>query len=264
MTQTNNLLPHRVAQYCGTRKGVQSIVARAFVELQGFANTPFLQAQARFLHFLRDTPSGKPIGHKIEDLRYLLRLFGDKYYHDNLYNEQVQWQAQDECKNDVARTMQLFIDKGIIQDTAQDKCVLLRSYPDFGVTQVGAYVVQQHLMTEFMDTFDFTNMFLGDALRLVFSTLRITGQNQLLKKALWKFSKKYWCNNPTLFVKSETPYVLAYSMIVLNTDKRSPHVKKKMSRVDFHKGLTAIDDKITTMYCDLLYDYVVNGYNLTA
>jgi hypothetical protein len=50
---------------------------------------------------------------------------------------------------------------------------------------------------------------------------------------MMEFARRYCLNNPNVFSSSDTAYVLAYSLIMLNTDAHNPNVKKKMSLQDF-------------------------------
>lgn len=44
---------------------------------------------------------------------------------------------------------------------------------------------------------------------------------------------RYCRDNPNLFKNADTAYVLAYAVILLNTDAHNPMVTKKMTKSDF-------------------------------
>jgi len=46
-----------------------------------------------------------------------------------------------------------------------------------------------------------------------------------------KFAERYLKCNPGSFKSADVAYVLAYSVIMLNTDLHNPQVKKKMTKV---------------------------------
>jgi brefeldin A-inhibited guanine nucleotide-exchange protein len=46
-----------------------------------------------------------------------------------------------------------------------------------------------------------------------------------------KFAERFVRCNPASFKSADVAYVLAYSVIMLNTDLHNPQVKKKMSKV---------------------------------
>ncbi len=45
-----------------------------------------------------------------------------------------------------------------------------------------------------------------------------------------KFAERYVSCNPEAFKSADVAYVLAYSVIMLNTDAHNPQVKNKMSK----------------------------------
>ena len=49
-------------------------------------------------------------------------------------------------------------------------------------------------------------------------------------------------DNPRAFKSADTAYVLAYSVIMLNTDAHNPQVKVKMTKEGFIKNNRGIDD----------------------
>jgi len=56
-----------------------------------------------------------------------------------------------------------------------------------------------------------------------------------------KFSRAYFNANPTIFCDADTAYVLAFSLIMLNTDLHNQSVKNKMSKAEFVKNNRGID-----------------------
>jgi brefeldin A-inhibited guanine nucleotide-exchange protein len=46
-----------------------------------------------------------------------------------------------------------------------------------------------------------------------------------------KFAERFVRCNPASFKSADVAYVLAYSVIMLNTDLHNPQVKKKMTKV---------------------------------
>ncbi len=57
-----------------------------------------------------------------------------------------------------------------------------------------------------------------------------------------KFANQYVSGNPNAFANADTAYVLAYSVIMLNTDLHSSKVIKHMTKEDFIKNNRGIND----------------------
>jgi brefeldin A-inhibited guanine nucleotide-exchange protein len=85
----------------------------------------------------------------------------------------------------------------------------------------------------FIDVLDFTGLDFDQALRSLLRTFRLPGEAQKIDRVMMDFATRYCLNNPTVFSSADTAYVLAYSLIMLNTDAHNPNVKKKMSLSDF-------------------------------
>lgn len=97
-------------------------------------------------------------------------------------------------------------------------------------------------MHAFVDFMDFTNSAFVDALRTFLQSFRLPGEAQKIDRYMLKFAERYTQGNPGVFANADTAYVLAFSVILLNTDAHNPQVKKPMSKVEFIKNNRGIDD----------------------
>ncbi|KAF4550226.1 Protein transport protein SEC7-like protein [Elsinoe fawcettii] len=98
------------------------------------------------------------------------------------------------------------------------------------------------IMHEFVDQMDFTKTRFVDALRKFLQTFRLPGEAQKIDRLMLKFAERYTSGNPNAFANADTAYVLAYSVIMLNTDQHSSNVKKRMTPEDFIKNNRGIND----------------------
>lgn len=57
-----------------------------------------------------------------------------------------------------------------------------------------------------------------------------------------KFAERFVDQNPGVFSKADTAYVLSYSLIMLNTDLHSSQIKNKMSLQEFLENNEGIDN----------------------
>jgi len=108
----------------------------------------------------------------------------------------------------------------------------------------------------FVHDMDFSGLHLDIALRQLQSEVRIPGEAQMIEKLVEVFSKRYiGCNQ--MFVSSlqapDTIFILAYAMVLLNTDLHNKSVKpeKKMKQEDFVRNLRGIDNG-SDVDCDML------------
>lgn len=98
------------------------------------------------------------------------------------------------------------------------------------------------VMHAFVDTMDFTKRRFVDALRQFLQSFRLPGEAQKIDRFMLKFAERYLTGNPNAFANADTAYVLAYSVIMLNTDQHSGKVQKRMTPEDFIKNNRGIND----------------------
>ncbi|KAJ9127856.1 hypothetical protein QFC24_000140 [Naganishia onofrii] len=100
------------------------------------------------------------------------------------------------------------------------------------------------VMHAFVDMLDFTNLPFTEAVRLYLQSFRLPGEAQKIDRFMLKFAERYIANNPsTVFANADTAYILAFSVIMLNTDAHNKNLKtKRMSKVEFVKNNRGIND----------------------
>ncbi|UJO14136.1 hypothetical protein CLAFUW4_03696 [Fulvia fulva] len=98
------------------------------------------------------------------------------------------------------------------------------------------------IMHAFVDQMDFARTRFVDALRRFLQSFRLPGEAQKIDRLMLKFAERYTTGNPNAFANADTAYVLAYSVIMLNTDQHSAQVKKRMTPEDFIKNNRGIND----------------------
>lgn len=99
------------------------------------------------------------------------------------------------------------------------------------------------IMHAFVDSMDFTRRRFVDALRQFLQSFRLPGEAQKIDRFMLKFAERYITGNPNAFANADTAYVLAYSVIMLNTDQHSIKIRgKRMDAQDFIKNNRGIND----------------------
>ncbi|XP_041488387.1 IQ motif and SEC7 domain-containing protein 3 isoform X2 [Microtus oregoni] len=98
-----------------------------------------------------------------------------------------------------------------------------------------------------VDEMDFSNMELDEALRKFQAHIRVQGEAQKVERLIEAFSQRYCMCNPEVvqqFHNPDTIFILAFAIILLNTDMYSPNIKpdRKMMLEDFIRNLRGVDD----------------------
>lgn len=127
--------------------------------------------------------------------------------------------------------------------------------------QIGEYLGEGDpeniaIMHAFVDMMDFTNLSFVDALRRFLQYFRLPGEAQKIDRFVLKFAERYISGNPGVFANADTAYVLAYSVIMLNTDQHSPQIKVRMTPEDFVRNNRGINDN-----ADLPEEYLLDIFN---
>ncbi|XP_048584338.1 IQ motif and SEC7 domain-containing protein 1 isoform X2 [Nematostella vectensis] len=90
----------------------------------------------------------------------------------------------------------------------------------------------------FAESFDFTGMEIDVALRTFLAQFRIPGEAQKIERLMEVFAEQYISCNPTDDTSAQDKVlILAFAIVMLNTDLHSPNVKKRMTEEDFIRNL---------------------------
>ncbi|KAL6504030.1 Brefeldin A-inhibited guanine nucleotide-exchange protein 5 [Orobanche gracilis] len=127
---------------------------------------------------------------------------------------------------------------GLVEKTPAAVAQFLRNTPNLDKAMIGDYLGQHEefplaVMHAFVDSMVFSGMKFDIAIREFLKGFRLPGEAQKIDRIMEKFAERYCADNPGLFKNADTAYVLAYSVIMLNTDAHNPMVWPKMSKSDF-------------------------------
>lgn len=133
-------------------------------------------------------------------------------------------------------------------------------------TVIGNYIGEnddhsKEVMCAYVDAFDFRNLEVVAALRMLLEEFRLPGEAQKIDRLMEKFASRYCeCNpNNSLFQSADTVYVLAFSIIMLTTDLHSPQVKNKMTKdqyIKLNQGISDSKDDLPVEYLSAIYDEI--------
>ncbi|ORZ34870.1 hypothetical protein BCR44DRAFT_1500063 [Catenaria anguillulae PL171] len=143
------------------------------------------------------------------------------------------------------------VERGIVGSKPGEIAHWLHSTEGLNKQELGDYLGDGDqdiitIMHAFVDEIDFTGMTFVDALRHFLQHFRLPGESQKIDRFMLKFAERYYTTNRELadnvFANPDTAYVLAYSVIMLNTDLHNPQVKKRMTKDDFVRNNRGIND----------------------
>jgi brefeldin A-inhibited guanine nucleotide-exchange protein len=118
-------------------------------------------------------------------------------------------------------------------------------------------------MHAFVDMLNFTEMPFTHALRTYLQSFRLPGEAQKIDRFMLKFAERYMGTNPSSdFANADTAYILAFSVIMLNTDAHNKNLKqKRMTKQEFVKNNRGINDgkDLPEDFLGEVYDEIQNN-----
>jgi brefeldin A-inhibited guanine nucleotide-exchange protein len=145
--------------------------------------------------------------------------------------------------------LNFFIDNGFVERDAKDIALFFIANKDtLDKTQMGEVLGKEpdaamvkgdgidpekggpgfyvRILHHFADALDFTGLAFDDAIRLFLSGFRLPGEAQKIDRIMEKFAEKFTNQNPEVFPSADTAFILAFSVIMLNTDLHNPSIKE--------------------------------------
>ncbi|XP_030633127.1 IQ motif and SEC7 domain-containing protein 1 isoform X2 [Chanos chanos] len=149
--------------------------------------------------------------------------------------------------------IQYLIERGFVPDTPVGVAHFLLQRKGLSRQMIGEFLgnrqkqFNRDVLDCVVDEMDFSSMELDEALRKFQAHIRVQGEAQKVERLIEAFSQRYCICNPGVvrqFRNPDTIFILAFAIILLNTDMYSPNVKpeRKMKLEDFVKNLRGVDD----------------------
>ncbi|XP_041446950.1 IQ motif and SEC7 domain-containing protein 1 isoform X9 [Xenopus laevis] len=149
--------------------------------------------------------------------------------------------------------VQYLIERGFVPDTPVGVAHFLLQRKGLSRQMIGEFLgnrqkqFNRDVLDCVVDEMDFSVMELDEALRKFQAHIRVQGEAQKVERLIEGFSQRYCMCNPGVvrqFRNPDTIFILAFAIILLNTDMYSPNVKpeRKMKLEDFVKNLRGVDD----------------------
>uniref|UniRef100_A0A3B3Y458 SEC7 domain-containing protein n=1 Tax=Poecilia mexicana TaxID=48701 RepID=A0A3B3Y458_9TELE len=149
--------------------------------------------------------------------------------------------------------IQYLIERGFVSDTPVGIARFLLERKGLSRQMIGEFLgnrqkqFNKDVLDCVVDEMDFSGMDIDDALRKFQAQIKVQGEAQKVERLIEAFSQRYCVCNPILvrqFQNPDTIFILAFAIILLNTDMYSPNIKaeRKMKLEDFIKNLRGVDN----------------------
>ncbi|RLN14809.1 hypothetical protein BBJ28_00023619 [Nothophytophthora sp. Chile5] len=120
---------------------------------------------------------------------------------------------------------------------------MVGDYLGNGVYYQGGFCVK--VLHEYVDMIDFVGLEIDVAIRHFLAGFRLPGESQKIDRMMEKFAERFFSACPPgLFPSADTAFILAFSIIMLQTDLHNPSIpeEKKMDKAGFLRNNRGIND----------------------
>jgi len=130
---------------------------------------------------------------------------------------------------------------------------LLQNKDIFDKRQIGEYLGREKewkdgfalkVLRAYGDALDFSGMPFDDSIRYYLSGFRLPGEAQKIDRIMEVFAARYTDQNASVFPTADSAFILAFSIIMLNTDLHNPAIKedRKMTIPSFIRMNSGVCD----------------------
>lgn len=105
----------------------------------------------------------------------------------------------------------------------------MRATPQLSKSALGEYLSERHdfesaVLKSYVGSFEFVGQEIDMALRMFLQAFRLPGEAQKIDRLMEAFAGALFAANPEPFANADAAYVLAFAIIMLNTDLHSPNI----------------------------------------
>lgn len=169
----------------------------------------------------------------------------------------------------------MLLEKGFIASDSEENIAkfLFDKNGRMNKKTIGEYIANPKnisLLKKFIDLFDFKNLRIDEAIRILLTKFRLPGESQQIERIVETFSTKYVESQEydpsksgqdiegdysTVQPDADSVFILSFSVIMLNTDLYNPQVKKHMTFDDYTYNLKGCNNQkdFPMWYLDKVY-----------
>ncbi|KAJ3296061.1 GDP/GTP exchange factor for ARF [Rhizoclosmatium sp. JEL0117] len=121
--------------------------------------------------------------------------------------------------------------------------IFLKTTPGVNKKLIGEYIAKrgnEDILKTFIKLYNFKGKRLDEGLRLLLESFRLPGEAQLIERVVENFAEGYFQamedTHDHHIADQSSGFVLAFSIILLNTDQHNPQVRKRMTPEDFQRN----------------------------
>jgi brefeldin A-resistance guanine nucleotide exchange factor 1 len=129
--------------------------------------------------------------------------------------------------------------------TPQEIAKFLRRTAGLDKKQIGEIMskpTNADILRDFLADHELAGLEIDEALRVVLESFRLPGESQQISRIMEALAQAYYKNHKGVFKSEDAVFILAYSIVMLNTDQHNRQVLGRMSVDDFIRNNRGIND----------------------
>ncbi|ELR20763.1 Sec7 domain containing protein [Acanthamoeba castellanii str. Neff] len=163
------------------------------------------------------------------------------------------------------KAIKAMIEAGQVEGSPESVAVFLYCCKRLDKAQIGEFIgdhkgLGREVLDHFARLFNYTDLDFDIALRRFLSYFRLPGEAQKIDRIMNAFALQFYLHNKgDIFLSADTVYILAFSVIMLNTDAHNPNIKKKMTEQEFvrtnrgiNEGRDIVPEYLIDIYCRIV------------
>ncbi|KEG07113.1 putative brefeldin A-inhibited guanine nucleotide-exchange protein 1 [Trypanosoma grayi] len=148
---------------------------------------------------------------------------------------------------DYATALKMALNVGILSSREPETVARFLLQRKLDPVRVGEYLCKNDderktILRAFISLNDFADLAIDEAMRVFLGKFKLPGEAQVVDRTMEIFAEQYCVQNPTIFSGPSPAFILAFSIMMLNTDAHSTHIKEKMTVEQFIQNNRGIDD----------------------
>jgi len=159
------------------------------------------------------------------------------------------------------------VDKGVVGKSPAEIAEFLHNNEQINKQAIGELLGEEEfhdIRRSFADYMHFEGMEFDQALRAYLCTFRLPGEAQKIDRLMECFADRYYQSSQRaneIFANKDACFILAFAVIMLNTDAHNPAIKKqnKMTKAQFISNNRGINDgqDVDREYLEKIYDGIL-------
>lgn len=147
--------------------------------------------------------------------------------------------------------------KLIPSEEPKDVAQFLMSCKKLNKAVLGKYFAKSEnkdVLENYVNEFDFRGLRIDEALRLLLCSFRLPGESAQIENLLQKFADHYIASGDKVEDSSDSAFILAYAVLMLNTDHFSPTLKRRMDYDAFLRNVKGVNKALPDEYVQEIFN----------